>query len=266
MFWLQCLSAVDGHRRGWPSSPTVDSICDHVSCGYTAGSPHHCTGCCNLPGCRADLQLLQRCCESLKKWNQGSLLFFIWNHAVYWSDVCLGQELRVWDISSHHCLKTVRLQFPCQQPGRIPEHGNFPFLLLSHPLPVQSHLLVGCKDYLALLRLTETTRGGGGWLTDDRRERGPNLQRGPALSCALYNSTLRQVVTGHADSSVSLWDVETGRRRLQILNTHGEEKLTCMALDSSHRRLITGARNGTIKVKNYSKFRCKYLFYILWET
>ncbi|XP_074477194.1 cilia- and flagella-associated protein 337 isoform X3 [Sebastes fasciatus] len=157
-------------------------------------------------------------------------------------------ELRVWDISSHHCLKTVGLQFPCQQPGRIPEHGNFPFLLLSPPLPeqTQSHLVVGCKDYLALLNLAETRRGGGGWLTDE----GPNIHSGPALSCALYNSTLRQVATGHTDSSVSLWDVETGRRRLQILNAHGEEELTCMALDSSHRRLITGARNGTIKVWN----------------
>ncbi|XP_037611579.1 WD repeat-containing protein on Y chromosome isoform X1 [Sebastes umbrosus] len=157
-------------------------------------------------------------------------------------------ELRVWDISSHHCLKTVGLQFPCQQPGRIPEHGNFPFLLLSPPLPeqTQSHLVVGCKDYLALLNLAETRRGGGGWLTDE----GPNIHSGPALSCALYSSTLRQVATGHTDSSVSLWDVETGRRRLQILNAHGEEELTCMALDSSHRRLITGARNGTIKVWN----------------
>uniref|UniRef100_A0A3B4WJD4 WD repeat-containing protein 49-like n=1 Tax=Seriola lalandi dorsalis TaxID=1841481 RepID=A0A3B4WJD4_SERLL len=116
-------------------------------------------------------------------------------------------ELRVWDISSHHCLKTVRLQFPCLQPGRISEHGNFPFLLLSPPLPedAQPHLVVGCKDYLALLNLAE-----------------------------------------HANSSVSLWDVETGRRRLQILNAHGEAELLCMALDSSHRRLITGARNGTV--------------------
>uniref|UniRef100_A0A3Q3LNG2 Uncharacterized protein n=1 Tax=Mastacembelus armatus TaxID=205130 RepID=A0A3Q3LNG2_9TELE len=119
----------------------------------------------------------------------------------------LHQELRIWDISTHHCLKTVHLQFPCLQHGRIPEHGNFPFLLLSPPLPVdtQPHLVVGCKDYLA------------------------------------------QVVTGHANSSLSLWDVETGRRRLLILNAHGEDELTCMTLDSSHRRLITGARNGTIK-------------------
>ncbi|KAM4624514.1 cilia- and flagella-associated protein 337 [Polymixia lowei] len=148
-------------------------------------------------------------------------------------------ELRVWDISSHRCLRTLHLQFPCLQPGRTPEHCNFPFLLLSPPLPgkTQPHLLVGCKDYLALLRLAERGRGGrtGGG-------------EGVALSCALYSPALRQVVTGSRDSSVSVWDVETGRRRLTVSNAHGEEELTCMALDSSHRRLITGARNGTIKV------------------
>nr|XP_046232345.1 WD repeat-containing protein 49 isoform X2 [Scatophagus argus] len=160
-------------------------------------------------------------------------------------------ELRVWDISSHHCLKTICLQFPCQQPGRIPEHGNFPFLLLSPPLSEQAHLVVGCKDYLALLSLAEMKRGGGGgWLTDEGRELGSKNHLVPPLSCALYSSTLRQVVTGHADSSVSLWDVETGRRRLQILNAHGEDELICMALDSFQRRLITGARSGTIKVWN----------------
>ncbi|XP_070846027.1 cilia- and flagella-associated protein 337 [Chaetodon trifascialis] len=159
-------------------------------------------------------------------------------------------ELRVWDISSHHCLKTIRLQFPCQQPGRIPEHGNFPFLLLSPPPHEQSHLVVGCKDYLALLSLAKTRRGGGGWLMGEGGDTEPKIQSSPALSCVLYSSTLRQVVTGHADSSVSLWDIETGRRQLQILNAHGEDELTCMALDSSLRRLITGARNGTIKVWN----------------
>ncbi|KAG7226387.1 hypothetical protein INR49_013798 [Caranx melampygus] len=153
-------------------------------------------------------------------------------------------ELKVWDISTHHCLKTVRLQFPCLQPGRIPEHGNFPFLMLSPPLPedTQPHLVVGCKDYLVLLNLAEKRRGVGKF--------GLDIHSGPALSCALYNPTLRQVVTGHVNSSVTMWDVETGRRQLQIFNAHGEEELLCMALDSSHRRLITGARNGTIKVWN----------------
>lgn len=162
------------------------------------------------------------------------------------------KELKVWDISSHHCLKTICLRFPCQQPVQIPHHGNFPFLLLSPPLFEQAHLVVGCKDYLALLHLAETRRGGGGWFTDEERK--PKIQSGPVLSCALYSSTLRQVVTGHADSSVSLWDIETGRRGLQILNAHGEEQLTCMALDSSHRRLITGSCSGTIKVTFGQKY------------
>lgn len=170
------------------------------------------------------------------------------------------QELRIWDISTHHCLKTILLQFPCLKPGRIPEHGNFPFLLMSPPLPdeTQSHLVVGCKDYLAVLSLAETRRGGGGWLRNEGRETGTEIQCAASLACALYNPTLRQVVTGHVDSSVSVWDVETGRRRLHISNAHGEEELTCMTLDSSHRRLITGARNGTIKVqcRIFSLFVC----------
>ncbi|CAJ1080773.1 WD repeat-containing protein 49 [Xyrichtys novacula] len=162
-------------------------------------------------------------------------------------------ELRVWDISSHQCLKILRLHFPCLQPGRLLEHGNFPFLLL-HRSPLlqhdQPHLIIACKDYLALLHLCDTRRGAGGWLTDEGEERRQSVDSGPALSCALYNSTLRQVVSGHVDSSVCVWDVETGRKRLKIENAHGEEELTCMTLDSSHRRLITGASNGTIKVWN----------------
>ncbi|XP_076007836.1 cilia- and flagella-associated protein 337 [Genypterus blacodes] len=145
-------------------------------------------------------------------------------------------DLRVWDITTHHCLRSVSLPFPCLQPGRIPEHGNFPFLLLCPPLPADTrpHLLVGCKDYLALLSLAERQTGGGGG----------------RLCCSLYSPTLRRVVTGHADSSVTLWDVETGLRCLTICNAHGEEEISCMALDSSHKRLITAAQNGTIKVWN----------------
>lgn len=116
---------------------------------------------------------------------------------------------------------------------------------------MQPHLVVACKDDLAVLNLAEKRRGGGGWLTDAGKEFGTEHKWGPSLSCALYNPTLRQVVTGHADSSLFLWDVETGKRRLYILNAHGEEVLSCMALDSSHRRLITGARNGTIKVQHH---------------
>lgn len=161
-------------------------------------------------------------------------------------DYLFCKELRVWDISSHRCLKTIQPQFPCKQPGQILDHGNFPFLLLTPPLSEQAHLVVGCKDYLALLPLAEGKGGESGWFWDEEKD--AKHRSNPALSCAVLNPTLRLMATGHADSSVSLWDVETGRRRLQILNAHGEEEVTCMTLDSSHRRLITGACSGTIKV------------------
>lgn len=152
------------------------------------------------------------------------------------------QELRVRDISSHRCLKTIFLQLPCLRTGYIPEHGNFPFLLLSPPLPEETRpsLVVACTDYLANLTLAEARQGYGGWLTDEGSSQ--------PLSCALYNPTLQQVVTGHVDSTTLLGDVETGWKQLRISNAHREEGLTCMELDSSPRRLNTGAQNGTIKV------------------
>uniref|UniRef100_A0A3B3ZKG4 Uncharacterized protein n=1 Tax=Periophthalmus magnuspinnatus TaxID=409849 RepID=A0A3B3ZKG4_9GOBI len=156
-------------------------------------------------------------------------------------------SLRIWDITTHGCLKTVRLHFPCLQAAQIPEHGNFPFLLLSQPLPdeMSPHLLVGCKDYLALLSLSDRQGlGQGGRLTDQLADGRPKVP----LSCALYNPTLQQVVTGSMDSTVCVWDLETGRKALHISSSHGEEELSCMALDTSQRRLITGAHNGTIKV------------------
>ncbi|XP_023804859.1 WD repeat-containing protein on Y chromosome isoform X2 [Oryzias latipes] len=159
-------------------------------------------------------------------------------------------ELRVWDVSTHVCLKTIPLQFPCLQPSRIPEHATFPFLLLSPPFPEQTypHLIVCCKDYLARFRLARKGSRVGGWLTAEGREFGG--ESSGSVSCTLYNPTLRQVVTGHSDSSVCLWDVQTGRMGLCIFHAHGEKRLTRMELDSSHRKLITAASNGTIKVWN----------------
>ncbi|CAL8309579.1 unnamed protein product [Boreogadus saida] len=163
-------------------------------------------------------------------------------------------ELKIWAISSHHCLRTVRLPFPCFQPGRSPEQSSFPFLLVEAALPAKGppRLLVACKDYLALLRLA----GGRG---DDaaaaaaagREGAGREVRHGrraAPITAALYNPGLGQVVTGRHDSSLAVWEAATGRACFSIHGAHGREALTCMAVDSSGRRLITGARNGTVKV------------------
>ena len=59
---------------------------------------------------------------------------------------------------------------------------------------------------------------------------------------------LFQVATGCDSSVIALWDIETGNKSVVFSNAHGDEEITCMAFDSTFRRLFTGARNGSVKV------------------
>lgn len=58
-----------------------------------------------------------------------------------------------------------------------------------------------------------------------------------------------KVVTGCDSSSIAVWDIETGNKSIVFSNAHGDEEITAMTFDESCRRLISGARNGTIKVR-----------------
>ena len=76
----------------------------------------------------------------------------------------------------------------------------------------------------------------------------------PVLQCGTLRLVtsqlcLLQVVTGCDSSSIAVWDIETGNKSIVFSNAHGEEEITVMGFDESWRRLMTGARNGTIKVK-----------------
>ncbi|XP_067403406.1 cilia- and flagella-associated protein 337-like [Emydura macquarii macquarii] len=142
--------------------------------------------------------------------------------------------LKVWDIFSQACLQTLMLRFPCVQPGQTVEQGDFPFLLIQQPPPL---LLVSCADHIGLLKLTRVSPEDEMLATHDA-----------PLCGALYNAFFHQVVTGCDDSTVAVWDVVTGAKHLFISNAHGNEEITCMALDNSQHRLITASRNGTIKV------------------
>lgn len=56
------------------------------------------------------------------------------------------------------------------------------------------------------------------------------------------------MITGADDSSINIWDLDTGLKNLAINEAHGNEEITCMALDRAGRRLVSGARNGSVKV------------------
>ncbi|RXM33828.1 WD repeat-containing protein 49 [Acipenser ruthenus] len=189
--------------------------------------------------------------HKVRLWNQyvtSQPIVVLHEHSMIVQDVAiyepLGQifsyskdaVLKVWDISSQQCLRTLVLKFPCVQAGRVLEYGDFPFLLLKEP---PCALLVSCGDYIGMLKLEQGGNGQDMLFTHSAK-----------LSTAIYNPFFRQVVTGCDDSTVAVWDVETGTKCLQLNNVHGQEEITCMSFDTTQRRLITGARNGTIKVWN----------------
>lgn len=77
---------------------------------------------------------------------------------------------------------------------------------------------------------------------------------GPYSEC-LYRLRwilVQQVVTAADDSSIGVWDATTGAKQMLYTGAHGREEITALTLDDTGRRLITGARNGTIKVSGHS--------------
>ncbi|CAL1530117.1 unnamed protein product [Lymnaea stagnalis] len=146
--------------------------------------------------------------------------------------------VKVWDTKEHVCLQTVTLKFPSALNGRMPEHGQFPVHLQGPP---HSAFVVTCNDYIAALRLGKVEENTSHLeVTHDTQ-----------LCSAIYNKFLKQVVTGCDSSTISVWDIETGNRSTVLSNAHGDEEITCINFDSTYRRLISGARNGGIKVWNF---------------
>lgn len=145
--------------------------------------------------------------------------------------------VKVWDTKEHTCLQTVCVKFPNSQLGRLPEYGAFPMALHSNPKSV----LITANDYIAMLKL--------GQVNDPVFSSLPMTHK-TQLCGAIYNQYLKQVVTAADDSTIGVWDLETGAKSMMYTGAHGNEEITCLTMDETGRRLITGARNGTIKVWN----------------
>lgn len=84
------------------------------------------------------------------------------------------------------------------------------------------------------------------------------------VSVCLYNELFRTVVTCGFESIIIVWDPLTGRRRLVIRQAHtrmahGEllrVEITDGCFDPQQQLLLTGARDGTLKVWNFNSGVC----------
>ncbi|KAM3616542.1 uncharacterized protein V6R79_019547 [Siganus canaliculatus] len=76
----------------------------------------------------------------------------------------------------------------------------------------------------------------------------------PAMCCG-YSQELRRVVSC-AERCVKVWDLETGRQVFEFGATHDVSAITCMTFDARGRRLITGGRDGCLKIWNFNNGQC----------
>ncbi|XP_072315674.1 cilia- and flagella-associated protein 337-like [Eucyclogobius newberryi] len=133
--------------------------------------------------------------------------------------------LCLWDISSQQCLHRLTEVFP-----KTSEDTRA--LLFLHE--EKQLLLLSFHNQLVLLQAD----------TEDRRT---SSHQSP-VTCVLYNSLFRQVVSGDSASRVICWLPDTGQRVTQFHRCHGNAPITTMALDGTQTRLFTAGADGEVKV------------------
>lgn len=77
-----------------------------------------------------------------------------------------------------------------------------------------------------------------------------------APSLAVYNSVFGVIVSADESSSLAVWKVETGQCLGRFDRAHGVSKITSLAFDSTGRRLLSGAHDGSVRVWNFSSGEC----------
>ncbi|KAK3594288.1 hypothetical protein CHS0354_017011 [Potamilus streckersoni] len=143
--------------------------------------------------------------------------------------------LRVWDIQDHTCLLTVR-------PKGHKIRGD---LQACHYSSISKTLIIA-TDQMAALNLRQKPNLHADIVTSHKEP----------VTCCMYNPSFKQVVSCSEGSAVKLWDLETGTPIFEYGGAHGDSAITCMTFDNSGRRLITGGRDGVIRMWNYNNGHC----------
>ncbi|XP_030634021.1 WD repeat-containing protein on Y chromosome [Chanos chanos] len=149
--------------------------------------------------------------------------------------VSTDNSVKIWDIHDESCLFTAH-------PRTSLISGDLSACLYS---PLVKRLYVA-TDSLAVLPL-KTRSLHHGRVT---------VSHGESVMCCGYSEAFRQVVSCTEGSVVKVWDVDTGQQVFEYGGAHGHAAITCMAFDLLGRRLVTGGRDGCLKIWNFSNGHC----------
>jgi len=146
--------------------------------------------------------------------------------------------VKIWDARDHLCIQTI--------PSRLTDISSHPTTTVLYNRKMQT-LLLG-SNMLAVLEKKarfETTS----------TEEDPTSHPKP-LCGALYNDLFNQVVSACHGSVVNVWHVDTGEKAIMFTNAHDGHEITAMSFDPTKRRLLTGSRDGSIKIWNFNNGAC----------
>ncbi|XP_036392841.1 WD repeat-containing protein on Y chromosome [Megalops cyprinoides] len=153
--------------------------------------------------------------------------------------VSMDNIAKIWDLQDQSCLFTAH-------PKASLIRGDVSACLFS---PSMKGLYVAA-DSIALLSV-RTRAQPQGHLTVSHRE--------PVLCCG-YSGAFRQVVSCTEGSVVKVWDFDTGSQVFEFGSAHGVSAITCLTFDPQGRRLVTGGRDGSLKVWNFNNGQCLKIF------
>ncbi|XP_023573578.1 WD repeat-containing protein 49 [Octodon degus] len=139
--------------------------------------------------------------------------------------------LRLWDI--HHQLSIQRLA--CS----FPRSKDFRCLFCFDE--THGRLFIAFNNQLALLAMK-----------NEPSKRVKSHQK--PVTCVLYNSLLKQIISSDAGSTVSFWMIDTGQKIKQFTGCHGNAEISTMALDANETRLLTGSADGTVKIWDFNGY------------
>ncbi|XP_077064208.1 cilia- and flagella-associated protein 337 isoform X1 [Siphateles boraxobius] len=153
--------------------------------------------------------------------------------------VSTDKTAKIWHIKDETCLFTA-------DPEASNIQGELSACLYSSALKG----LYIATDSLTLLSLQTKPQPKGNQILSHEQ---------PVLCCG-YSEEFGQVVSCSEGSVVKVWDVETGAQMFEFGGAHGESAITCMAFDPSGRRLVTGGRDGCLKMWNFNNGQCVKIF------
>ncbi|XP_043944952.1 EF-hand calcium-binding domain-containing protein 8 [Protopterus annectens] len=148
------------------------------------------------------------------------------------------KNIRIWDLHEHMCLQSIH--------SRNVPLGKFPISGVYYNK--LSNILVCATSLIGVLYGTVENASFVHQKSSSHEQ---------PLCTALYNRNFKQVVSGCHNGVVAVWDILTGEKVMQFLAVREKGlEITAMCFDGPERRLITGAKDGAVKLWNFNNGAC----------